>query len=679
MKRESMSPKDCPIKTVLTSPVLGHAILPFQDGLDVTTRALVTFQFPDVCYPTKCRFNVGNSTFRAKLDALQRLLSAWLDAHGGWPALVTLFDTMPFMRPFVVLHSIHSADTALLQHLDAIFDIKSFHGNFIDVAADANQLKVLRCLAGMGHRGGTVSAAIAAARLGQMEILAFLHSAGYVDLTDHAVATVVAETGAAHGQIEVVRYVLARGGWTGGAVDNAVANGHLEVVKLLHDQGSAGPSFAALRRVVERGHAAVLAYLQQHRPDDCVYEEAVAVDNAEPWTSQCHPLCGKRFVRSRLVDIAAECGRLDMVRQILAHGGTFSTDAMDGAAASGHLAVLHWLVDHTNATYTRCALDLAAANNHVAVVTWLLERTDDPQPIESCACRGGVHATSDDSPFRGTTLAMDLAAQNGHLEMVQLLHRQPGAACSTEAMTGAIANGHMEVVAWLATHRTEGYCATDALDQMGQRECYDGLAWLLEHDDKIQASTWVAHEVARLGRLDLLQLIHAKQGFYYWDRVLRYAARNGHWQMVQWIATTVVTDQDLQSTHRKWRLNPALALEGAAKYGHLKMVQWVLQRWPGACLECARRAAAANRFLGIANYLKTRDDKNCRCKRCHVDVADTTCGVRGMAYCACVDVLDQTFEAAESGNMSDVDVDDDDEDSFDCGDENYISDDADDE
>eukprot|EP00952_Eustigmatos_sp_NYUAD-ZCMA_P009407 38868-Eustigmatos_ZCMA.PRE.1 len=49
---------------------------------------------------------------------------------------------------------------------------------------------------------------------------------------------------------------------------------------------------------------------------------------------------------------------------------------------------------------------------------------------------------------------MDKAAENGHIDVVQLpdKHRKEG--CSTDAMDGAARNGH--TIKWLDKHRKEG-------------------------------------------------------------------------------------------------------------------------------------------------------------------------------------------------------------------------------
>ena len=51
---------------------------------------------------------------------------------------------------------------------------------------------------------------------------------------------------------------------------------------------------------------------------------------------------------------------------------------------------------------------------------------------------------------------MDLAARNGHLEVVQWLDTNRTEGCTTSAMNWAAMNGHLKIVQWLHTNRKEG-------------------------------------------------------------------------------------------------------------------------------------------------------------------------------------------------------------------------------
>lgn len=86
--------------------------------------------------------------------------------------------------------------------------------------------------------------------------------------------------------------------------------------------------------------------------------------------------------------------------------------------------VVEFLGRHRVEGGTSEAIDAAAANGHLDVVRWLTENVPD------------MHAT---------TRAMDTAACEGHLEMVKFLHESRQEGCTTEAMDSAARRGHLEV------------------------------------------------------------------------------------------------------------------------------------------------------------------------------------------------------------------------------------------
>ncbi|KAL3657637.1 hypothetical protein V7S43_017440 [Phytophthora oleae] len=90
---------------------------------------------------------------------------------------------------------------------------------------------------------------------------------------------------------------------------------------------------------------------------------------------------------------------------------------------------------------SRDAMDEAAAHGHLDVVKWLYANRS-----EGC-----------------TTAAMDGAARNGHLEMLVWLDKITNEGCTKKAMQQAAMKGHLEVVKWLATSRKEG-CSVEVVE-----------------------------------------------------------------------------------------------------------------------------------------------------------------------------------------------------------------------
>ncbi|OWZ12455.1 hypothetical protein PHMEG_00014384 [Phytophthora megakarya] len=130
------------------------------------------------------------------------------------------------------------------------------------------------------------------------------------------------------------------------------------------------------------------------------------------------------------------------------------------------------------------AMNGAAANSHLHVVQWLQQNRN-----EGC-----------------TKDAMDFAARNGHFEVVKWLHENRKEDCSTKAMDEAAKAGHLEVVKWLHEHRTEG-STTKAMDGAAASGALDVMKWLKEN--RSEGCTRAAMiKAARNGHLRVLHWLH---------------------------------------------------------------------------------------------------------------------------------------------------------------------------
>lgn len=74
------------------------------------------------------------------------------------------------------------------------------------------------------------------------------------------------------------------------------------------------------------------------------------------------------------LNLAAECGHLDIIQFIFGTGVPASKFAIDLAAGNGHLDVVMWLGDNGNQCTTK-AIDLAITNGHIDVADWLHKQT----------------------------------------------------------------------------------------------------------------------------------------------------------------------------------------------------------------------------------------------------------------------------------------------------------------
>ncbi|KAJ8548550.1 hypothetical protein ON010_g11123 [Phytophthora cinnamomi] len=240
------------------------------------------------------------------------------------------------------------------------------------------------------------------------------------------------------------------------AVDHflAVASeaGQVEVMQCLYQEGIVEQYPEALIRAVRNGHLDAVKWLVQHHS----YLGGVAIDS--------------------VIDEAAKNGRLEILAFLQRLGGSMqpanawwprSRNAMNLAAANGHLPVVKWLHAIEAQHCTTRAMDEAATNGHLDVAQWLHRHR-----LEGC-----------------TTSAMDGAASNGHLTTLQWLFANTKAGCSTKAMELAAANGYLVIVKWLfeifslaCTHFAKGpACTSKTLDEAASKSHVRVVHWIHSH------------------------------------------------------------------------------------------------------------------------------------------------------------------------------------------------------
>ncbi|TMW59635.1 hypothetical protein Poli38472_004704 [Pythium oligandrum] len=160
--------------------------------------------------------------------------------------------------------------------------------------------------------------------------------------------------------------------------------------------------------------------------------------------------------------------------------------ALIRAAAMGRVDIAKKLVEWAQLSQDfEPAMEAAASNGHVDVLDWLHRRAtsaiklplgmmDDSATSGHLEVVKWLHTNTKD---KCTTRAMDWAARYGHLHVVQWLHENQTAGCTTQAMDWAASNGHLNVVQWLCTHRDEG-CTSLVLGLARDKGHLHVLRWL---------------------------------------------------------------------------------------------------------------------------------------------------------------------------------------------------------
>jgi len=247
-----------------------------------------------------------------------------------------------------------------------------------------------------------------------------------------------------------------------------------------------------------------------------------------------------------LIGFAAANGHLHIVQAIMKYmpqgNRGMQEYAIFCAIVTGQIQCLKWLVNHhtdNNLVCSRFALNGAAKNGHLPVVQFLHE----------CGCEGW------------TTDAMNGASQNGHLNVVQFLHHHRPEGCTTFAMNAAAEHGHLDVVRFLHEHRTEG-CTSFAMNS-----------------------------AAKNGHLDIVRFLHEHRTEGCTTNAMTSAAFSGHLDVVQFL-----------HTHRTEGCT-AEAMDGAALYGHFEIVKFLHENRHEGCTEHAMDWAASHGCLEIVQYL----------------------------------------------------------------------------
>nr|KAJ3421938.1 hypothetical protein HK105_001778 [Polyrhizophydium stewartii] len=161
--------------------------------------------------------------------------------------------------------------------------------------------------------------------------------------------------------------------------------------------------------------------------------------------------------------IAAACGDMATIQWFDAKlGGRWSPQAMDAAAANGHLDAVIFLHER-GAACTTHAMDGAAANGHLPIVEFLHE-----------------HRTEGCSPD-----AVVRAAAGGHQHVIEWFHVNMGSIFTDAVMDAALTRGHVSIAEWLHLHRTES-CSPTALVRAVENGQVESTRWMFKNMPRVE-------------------------------------------------------------------------------------------------------------------------------------------------------------------------------------------------
>lgn len=507
---------DCSCKYTLE-----HAAVSPSAGLHLMNRLLAREQIGGVLSDDKRRSRFQNGIRRAAMQGSLAMLQWWMNTY-----LPGHDDVAP-----------------------SIFQI----------AADKSHLHVVRWL--FQSKAGAIAGAVLPVECNHAEIVYWLHDHQEQMMQRLQIDMAVV---ARAGDLDFIRWIYDREDryqviWMG-AMNQAAMHGHVQLMQWLHSQRIASVDAATLALAACYGRLNVVRWLHDEfsskvfadptqlmatnahietvqwlldnfswsNPQQrdvwisAAVQSAASVGSLELLMALMEHTRGLNYYRSgrTMMQLAAYHGHLRVVQWLCGNNTRCTNEAMDNAAASGHLEIVQLLHQHQRYACSTHAMDKAAAHNHLHVVEWLHKHRQ-----EGC-----------------TKAAMDGAAANGYLSMVQWLHGNRTEGCTVAAMNEAAGNGHVDVVRYLHAHRLEG-CTEAAMDQAAAHGHIRIVAWLAAH--RTEGCSQLAVELAAgNGHVQVLVFLHRSYGTECDVASLAHAKRNGHYGVLEWFRHLKRSDED---------------------------------------------------------------------------------------------------------------------------------------
>ncbi|KAJ3399043.1 hypothetical protein HDV05_002096 [Chytridiales sp. JEL 0842] len=195
-------------------------------------------------------------------------------------------------------------------------------------------------------------------------------------------------------------------------------------------------------------------------------------------------------------------------------------------------------------------MDIAARDGHLDIVKFLHENRD-----EGCS-----------------SYAMDTAAMNDELEVLKFLHENRDEGCTPDALSYSAASGYLDVVKFLVEVRGEP-CTREVLDR-AHADVSDYLRARfpdIEMDLIATGCSKAAASFAMLnGHLDVLEyLVKLRISEWCPNELIKLTATRGNLHAVQVLYKYEHKDKNCP--------HPLSAIKEAVKYRHLPIVQWLCE------------------------------------------------------------------------------------------------------
>lgn len=191
----------------------------------------------------------------------------------------------------------------------------------------------------------------------------------------------------------------------------------------------------------------------------------------------------------------------------------------------------------------------------------------------------------------------------GHLEAVQYLSNREG--CTTDAMDNAASNGHLNVVQWLNENRHEG-CTSRAMDDAAGNGRLDILQYLTEMHVHNNRNVLTSPD-ANVDTLDIRNITTVSGTPVITSRAIDLAAEHGHIDVLKFIRARynsyLTTIHNVNMTNNHTLIGPSrLAFDLAAGNGHLEVLEFLVENYENLCSVASIELAARSGHVHVLQW-----------------------------------------------------------------------------
>ncbi|KAF0699247.1 Aste57867_10174 [Aphanomyces stellatus] len=256
-------------QAVLLSSELLATVVSYQHGLYITALPFLNVEIP-VLHARRCpnvRFNA--SAFDASHSALVDWVQTW-----GVGYLRKLCACLPHMREVVAQDAVWFNDMALVLALHDVFGMATFASCLLDLAAQQDNLDMLRTLHTLGCRSHSTDMVAWAADHGNLPMVEYLFQRGF----GVCPADLMSWSPPSRGQVSVLEYLVHKEGSNRAQISTwamamAAKMGWVDLLDRLHGLGAPYCN-AVLRMAAMFGHFNILQWVHRRHPQER-FREAV--------------------------------------------------------------------------------------------------------------------------------------------------------------------------------------------------------------------------------------------------------------------------------------------------------------------------------------------------------------------------------------------------------------------